>query len=194
MENADHVNNTNSSKAGLVTSTVISVIELAAGYLIIGFFGLIFLIMGLVSFRMPIWLSAMCLIFMIIGILLLIFGYRRRGFHKIFRNYSARLSQDQTGSITRLANGTGKSYETVEKQLQKMIARGFFSNAYIDGNRKCVIFSHFQNQNGRETPKNAQHQGYGARDILVTCKGCGASNKIKAGTVTECEYCGAKIG
>ena len=60
----------------------------------------------------------------------------------------------------------------------------------------CYKTEIFQNNN--KTVAQASYQNTASvqkeiRYVTVQCKGCGATNKIIAGSIGECEYCGAQV-
>ena len=70
-----------------------------------------------------------------------------------------------------------------------------YSASFIDSQRNVLVTTH-----PTGTQSHSQQQVSGGHStqppikyVMVKCKGCGATNKIAAGTVGECEYCGSKI-
>ncbi|MEE1314177.1 MAG: hypothetical protein UHS49_00210 [Faecalimonas sp.] len=128
---------------------------------------------------------------MILGIALIIKGNRKTKLIKMFHNYSARLFFDSEKSIDLLAASTGATVKETTKNLSDMISVGFFPNYYIDKQYNRLI-EHNKNRFFKSQAMSMQSQ----KDIeyvTVQCKGCGAINKIVAGGVGECEFCGSQL-
>ncbi|MEW9095240.1 MAG: hypothetical protein AB2417_09180 [Clostridiaceae bacterium] len=135
-----------------------------------------------------------CLALTTYGVSLIKKAKKRKKLINLFKNYSDRLASDPTRSIDLLARSTGATVDVVKKNIVEMINRGYFTNAYIDINRNCLVFAGEtqpvqQQANNMKTPNNQPQQEY----ITVACGGCGATNKIIKGRVGECEYCGSQI-
>ena len=89
--------------------------------------------------------------------------------------------------LDNIASTTKRPYETVKRDIQKMIHDGYLENAYIDEvSRKVVI--EYKNAAANDNPDSSSRSA--AR--LLTCPCCGASNTL-VGRTGECEYCGSPI-
>jgi len=183
------MNETSNSKSRVIISSIISKLELILG----GFFALLCLIgsIALLSDSENSGAVFFCVLFLL-SVLLLYRGIKRGKLIKLFKNYAIRLSSDPMRSIDLLAENTGTSVDVVRNNLQLMILKGYFKNTYIDLDQNCIVFT-----NDRAT-KTAPAVDSSITDssiklITVTCKGCGASNKIQRGSVGECEFCGSHI-
>lgn len=87
-------------------------------------------------------------------------------------------------SIDSIAAAMSSSYEEVTKDLQKMIAKGYFEDAYIDAaGRRIVLGGQIRYQDS----------GNAYRFKVVSCENCGADNKLLEGQIGKCEYCGSII-
>lgn len=123
------------------------------------------------------------------GVFLIRKGIKIKRYVDRFRMYIAIISEG-ISSIDEIASLTDRSYDFVIKDLQSMIDKKYFANAYIDSysNRIIVILPegamHFTDEDEDETALDA---------VVVNCRGCGAANVIVKGTVGICEYCGAPI-
>ncbi|MDF2588883.1 MAG: hypothetical protein K0S41_2724 [Anaerocolumna sp.] len=115
-------------------------------------------------------------------------GLKRGKLIKLFTRYVAFLSKDQVHSIDQLAKSTETSVQVVTKNLEYMMKKRLFSNAYIDKINNCVIFQG-ENIILEKQSINDDSTEY----ITATCRGCGANNTIKKGTTTECAYCGSLV-
>ena len=98
-----------------------------------------------------------------------------------FTEYVARLSNDDTRSIPKLAQGMREDVNVTVSSLEQMLKLGLFRNAYIDYQSNTLVI-----------PKK---DIYGPADKyrVVKCECCGAFNKVVEGSVSECEFCGAYI-
>lgn len=195
---------TNKSKTALIVSQIIEKVQLILGILILGFFGL-GTIGGLTDEELgsdTAFLVTM-IIFDLIGVLLIVLSRLRHKLIKNFKKYVSMLSNDPTGSIANLAAALGTSEANVNSNLEKMIKKKYFSNAYIDkAQNRIVLPNHVaapaaQPAETVHTSANAAPSASvnaGASEMTtVICKGCGGVNTVPKGGVAECEYCGSGI-
>ena len=92
-----------------------------------------------------------------------------------------------------IAAATGKQYDVVKKDVQKMIVKGFLKNAYINENTREVILTNNTSINanvGGHTQASATTGKTQAR--VAACPCCGANNTV-SGVLGECEYCGTSL-
>lgn len=181
----------NSSKAAIVISQIIEKVQLIAGILITIIFGLS-AIANIGSNRTTGGIIFLMFVFAGIGVLLIIFSRKRKKLIKDFKTYVKRLSVDPTGSIENLASGLGTSQDVAKMNLEKMIKKRYFSNAYIDIENNRVVFptaSDNQQINASQDEMDAPKIEY----ITATCKSCGGISKLAKGTVGECDYCGSPL-
>ena len=122
------------------------------------------------------------------GGLLAFFAKRNFDFIHQFKRYVAAISKIPTGSISDIAAALKTSVDEVKTNLNLMIQKKFFADAYIDHDTNCIIFAKKQEQS-KSTNTNINTSNM----VTVTCKGCGAVNTIQKGTVGECDYCGTPI-
>lgn len=129
------------------------------------------------------------------GVFLILKGRKKSYLIRLFYDYSARLSADPQKSIDLLAASTGVPVNEAVQNIKDMIHYGFMTNCFIDSQRNVLVTTH-----PTGTQSHSQQQVSGGHStqppikyVMVKCKGCGATNKIAAGTVGECEYCGSKI-
>ncbi|MCI2106724.1 MAG: hypothetical protein LKK00_08410 [Intestinimonas sp.] len=183
------MNTKNRSKSVVIISTIISKIQIILGGLLI----LIFTISLIGLIDAPDTFSLIIeIILLILSVFLLYKGINRGKLIKLFKNYVQRLSTDCTHSISLLADNTGTSVDVVKSNLQKMISKNYFLNAYIDEKRNCIVFP----QAGETEPTVSSESSAADSDVeyqTVICKGCGAENKIPIGSTRECEYCGSLL-
>ncbi len=112
------------------------------------------------------------------------------------KQYLAIIVNGNVRQLDNIAATTGKSYDVVKADVQKMIKKGYLKNAYINENTREVVLP-------TATPAPAANpvftnplQGAAApaqpQAKIVACPCCGANNTIY-GATGECEYCGSPI-
>jgi len=179
----------NSSKAAIVVSEIIEKLQLIVGIIMTILFGLP-AIASMVDRNRRAGVIFIMFILAALGILLIVFSRKRKKLINDFKTYVQRLSVDPTGSIGSLAEGLGTSQDVVKNNLNMMIKKRYFSNAYIDTENNRVVFSVVSEQQQTNAPKASQSN---IEYITVTCKSCGGINKVIKGTVGECDYCGSPL-
>lgn len=115
------------------------------------------------------------------------------------KQYLAIIVNGNVRQLDNIAAATGKKYDTVKADVQKMIKQGYLKNAYINENTREVVLPSsapvtpaaspvFTNPlQPAATPTPVQPQAK-----IVACPCCGANNTIY-GAAGECEYCGSPI-
>lgn len=106
------------------------------------------------------------------------------------KKYISIIVNDGVIDIDNIAAAIPTSYENAKKDLQKMIDKGFFEDAYINESERQIVLPKKHQEPSYNQSNNVEQN---ARMQVVICKGCGAQNSIAAGTVGECEFCGSKI-
>lgn len=191
----------NQTKTKLILSTIVEKVQLILGIVIVLFFGLM-TVAGLTDEELSSDKAfiVVAIVMDLIGVLLIVLSAIRHQLIKNFKKYVALLSNDPTGSISNLASALGTEKETVIKNLDKMIKKKYFANAYIDRdqNRLC-----FPNREQAPLTGTAPHQrelnvpqsapAASPQMTTVICRGCGGVNAVQKGCVAECEYCGSSI-
>ncbi len=109
------------------------------------------------------------------GMALLIQGVRfwRRG--KKYSRYLTLIGMQHLRSLTAIAEAYPAAYETVCRDLQGMLDRGFFRYGYLDLVRRELILPEYIN-------------GQAVIPQTLRCGSCGAWSRG-----TTCEYCGASL-
>lgn len=69
-------------------------------------------------------------------------GSKKLGRASRFRRYMGLLKERTYCSIEELASGTGKSIQYVQKDLKRMIQKGFFPEGHMDRQETCLITDH----------------------------------------------------
>ncbi|MDR3643816.1 MAG: hypothetical protein P4M02_01930 [Clostridia bacterium] len=129
-------------------------------------------------------------IFVCSGLVMILLGERSKRQAKCYKKYLAMVVNQGITSIDTIAAAAPAPYEKAKSDLQKMIDKGYFAGAFIDETRREIAL-----------PKNAESQAGdfaggpqpGAVMAAVTCKSCGANNRIARGTTGTCEYCGSPL-
>jgi uncharacterized protein with PQ loop repeat len=179
----------NSSKAAIVISQIIEKLQLIAGIILTILFGLPAIIC-LFDKKTRAGVIIVMIILTALGVLLIVFSRKRKKLINDFKTYVQRLSIDPTGSIDNLAAGLGTSQDVVKNNINLMIKKRYFSNAYIDTENNRVVFPIVLEQQPTNAAKSTQSN---IEYISVTCKSCGGINKMVKGTASECDYCGSPL-
>jgi len=179
----------NSSKAAIVVSQIIEKLQLIAGIIMTILFGLP-AIVSIVEKNRKAGVVFTMFILAALGVLLIVFSRKRKKLINDFKTYVQRLSVDPTGSIGSLAEGLGTSQDIVKNNINMMIKKRYFSNAYIDTKNNRVVFPIVSEQ---QQINAAQASQSNIKYITATCKSCGGINKLVKGTVGECDYCGSPL-
>lgn len=116
------------------------------------------------------------------GVILIILSIRRHRLLHAFRAYVAVLSNDPTGSIANLAVTMGTTEALVRTNIDRMIRKRYFTDAYIDLKENCIVFQ------GRETVPMERPD-----TVIINCPSCGGLNAVPRGQVAECKYCGSPL-
>jgi DNA-directed RNA polymerase subunit RPC12/RpoP len=183
----------NQNKNTLIYSRIIEKVQLCVGAFLVFVFGL-----GTISVAInKSGLEAITIfgIFTGLGIWLIVLSNKRKKLINDFTTYVARLSMDPTGSIENLAQSLGMSQDVVINNLQKMIIKKYFVNAYIDSLNNRIVLEHAGDKMNSASDENASNE-YNQNEeeyVSVTCKNCGGINKVAKEKVGECEYCGSPI-
>ena len=90
------------------------------------------------------------------------------------------------------AAATGKQYDVVKKDVQKMIDKGFLKNAYINENTREVVLPSAAPANTNVGQPTNTGTPTAVQTRVVACPCCGANNTV-SGTLGECEYCGTPL-
>lgn len=179
----------NSSKTAIVVSQIIEKLQLIAGIIMAILFGLP-AIACIADKKTKAGVILTMFILAAIGVVLIVFSRKRKKLINDFKTYVQRLSADPIGSIDNLAAGLGTSQDVVKNNLEMMIKKRYFSNAYIDIDNNRIVFPVVSNQQKNNASQvNQSNVEY----ITVTCKSCGGINKMVKGTVGECDYCGSPL-
>ncbi len=111
-----------------------------------------------------------------LSVALFFWGYKKRAFIKLFKRYVYIISSTNNGNLLSIAKLMGKTENTTIKNLQRMINKKYFINAYIDYGKKELMIV------GKSLNKSSQTKG-------TKCKNCGAYG-VDTTNHNYCEYCG----
>ena len=125
------------------------------------------------------------------GVVLLNKAKKIKAEGETIKKYLAIIVNGGERQLDAIASATGKQYDVVKVDVQKIIDKGFLKNAYINENTREIVLPN-------AAPVNANFDQVQASAIttvqtkVVTCPCCGANNTV-SGALGECEYCGAPL-
>lgn len=131
----------------------------------------------------------MALFFLAFGTYFIISGAKLKRLIKRFKRYVGYISHDHMMSFQDLAFATRQTTEFVIKDIQMMIDKKFFVNAWLDLNRGEIILGNNSHSKDFNVDIQSQNQSATKKMDVVQCSGCGASNTVEVGKVTRCEFC-----
>ena len=108
---------------------------------------------------------------------------------KLYLNIIVNGGERQLDSV---AAATGKQYDVVKKDVQKMIDKGFLKNAYINENTREVVLPSAAPANMNVAQPTGGVAPAAVQTRVIACPCCGANNTI-SGDIGECEYCGTPL-
>lgn len=185
----------NSSKAAIVVSKIIEKIQLIVGIVTTFVFGVIAIYSTFDDEYDGLDVVITFYIIFFIGILLIALSIKRHKLINNFKTYVKILSEDSTGSIDNIATVLNVSTDKVRKELQLMIDKKYFANAYVNFETNRIIFPSSNVEISENVGQNkTTDEHYKSKDyISISCKNCGGMNTVIKGQVGECEYCGSII-
>ncbi len=107
-----------------------------------------------------------------------------------FKKYISIVINNKETSIDNITAYMNISCEEVVRDLQTMIDKGYFLNAYVDlSSREYEPI----NVNGSSSLNEVQEEK--PKMKVVVCRNCGGNNTntILEGEVSECEFCGSPL-
>ena len=124
------------------------------------------------------------------GIVLLNKAKKIKAEGETIKKYLAIIVNGGERQLDAVASATGKQYDVVKADVQKMIDKGFLKNAYINENTREIVLASATtpNVNTTETTSTATN----VQTRVVACPCCGANNTV-SGNLGECEYCGSPL-
>ena len=106
------------------------------------------------------------------------------------KKYLAIIVNGGERQIDAVASATGKQYDVVKNDVQKMIDKGFLKNAYINENTREIVLASASTSNMNADTTTSTSANVQTR--VVACPCCGANNTV-SGNLGECEYCGSPL-
>lgn len=155
------------------------------GWIIVG--------MGVISWSTLIednWLSGTLgtLFFIFAGLTLVYYGKKSSVNAVRYKKYIDMVVNKKIRSIGTIASAIPVSHDIAIKELQEMIEKGFFENAYVNYTSDEIVLAEVD-----AGVKDYSIPNLRAEMVVDTCNGCGANNKIEKGKVNNCQYCGSLI-
>lgn len=182
LQNLGGAKSLNNSKAAIVVSKMVSFVQLVIGYCLAIMFGFVAIFSMFDHNEDGVAVIIILWIITLIGLAFIIAGNKRKKSIKEFKRYVTFLSGDSTGSILNLASVAGTTQDIIIKNLDFMIQKKYFTNAYINRDTNCIIIGNV----GSMVKETVEY-------VTFTCKNCGGINKIEKGKVGECDYCGSPV-
>ena len=103
-----------------------------------------------------------------------------------YKQYIDLIVNKKVRSIATISSAIPVSHDQAIKDIQEMINKGFFEDAYINFNLNEIVLLNTD-------AVDAQANHYKAEMLVVPCHGCGANNRVAKGEVENCQYCGSLI-
>lgn len=112
--------------------------------------------------------------------------------------YAAIIRTGGETSIDKIAAAYPTDYETACKDLQQMLKKGYFHNAYIDLNQRELVLAPSPAHQAVQSIQTAVVHSIRTAVVppeqkrdpkVIKCPNCGAANTVVPGTVSACEYC-----
>jgi len=173
------------SRSAIVMHKISGILASVFGYTLDFIFGITLLFGNLKDAASTIIL----LVFLAMGTLLIVYGIKIKRKITRFKKYVSIISLENQTSLENIASICSQSMDFVTNDLQMMINKKFFTNAYIDKNTNEIVL---QKKNSTTT-KGVMKKDETVELKIFTCKNCGASNNITTGTSAECEFCGSAV-
>lgn len=185
----------NRSKAAIVVNTIAGKICSIIGYSLGAFFilGLFIEIFSTMDASSKASSIILCILFIALSAFLVFKGFKIKKLIQRFKTYIKIISTDHVTSLDTIASSTSQSVDFVRNDIQKMINKKFFANAYIDktANEIIIVGSKDQAQNTAVSQDTQQNTNVETEN--VKCPGCGAMNLKQKGVTVYCEYCGTPL-
>lgn len=90
-------------------------------------------------------------------------------------------------SIGTIASAIPTTSNVAISDIEEMIKKGFFGDAYINYTADEIVLITDEVQNYSTIGQKVEMN-------IITCNGCSANNKVVKGQVGNCQYCGSLIG
>ena len=126
------------------------------------------------------------------GVILLNKAKKIKAEGESIKKYLAIIVNGGERQLDAVASATGKQYDVVKNDVQKMIDKGFLKNAYINENTREVVLASATSSNVNVAQPTGGAAPAAVQTRVIACPCCGANNTI-SGDIGECEYCGTPL-
>ncbi len=130
----------------------------------------------------PLEIVVVFMTFELFTLIMLFWGYKTRRLIRLFRKYVYVISSEHEGKLSKIAAILGKEESIVVKNLQKMIDKKYFANAYIDFRTQELMVA------GQSLDKLKLSEAKKTK-----CQSCGGYSISVLGYANHCEYCGTLL-
>lgn len=134
-------------------------------------------------------------VLIIMGLIFIFMGVYTRKSAKRFLKYISLVVDNSYRSIEDIAQVMNTSYDKAAKDLRILLKDGYFNGYYIDDSTMRIGLYETRTVESdaiidQKIKEDLQDK---SEEYTVACKSCGANNKVIAGKVGECEFCGSPI-
>lgn len=187
----------NKSKVAIFTNKIMALILNIIGWV----FGALFLLATLISLfddkKDEAGIIIACLVIVAICVLVIVKANKINRRIKRFKTYVGLISMENMTSIENIASSTSQSIDFVKMDIQKMIDKKYFTDAYLDKKGNELVINK-ANRHTSQQYQEVQQTGNANPNInvemqTVTCGGCGAMNSKQVGVANSCEFCGSPL-
>ena len=126
------------------------------------------------------------------GVILLNKAKKIKAEGESMKKYFAIIVNGGERQLDAVASATGKQYDVVKNDVQKMIDKGFLKNAYINENTREVVLASAASSNVNVAQPTGGAAPAAVQTRVIACPCCGANNTV-SGDIGECEYCGTPL-
>ena len=126
------------------------------------------------------------------GVILLNKAKKIKAEGESIKKYLAIIVNGGERQLDAVASATGKQYDVVKNDVQKMIDKGFLKNAYINENTREVVLASAASSNVNLAQPTGGAAPAAAQTRVIACPCCGANNTVSK-KIGECEYCGSPL-
>lgn len=131
----------------------------------------------------------MILFYLVAGIVLFLFSRKLDTNAKRYKKYISIIINGNEVIIDNIASAMSLSTIQVRGDLDDMIQKGYFKDAYINESTNEIVLPQKSKRELNNTEATAIEEN---QSKIVSCKCCGAQNKVTR-SVVECEYCGSPL-
>ena len=126
------------------------------------------------------------------GVILLNKAKKIKAEGESIKKYLAIIVNGGERQLDAVASATGKQYDVVKNDVQKMIDKGFLKNACINENTREVVLASAASSNVNVAQPTGGAAPAAVQTRVIACPCCGANNTV-SGDIGECEYCGTPL-